>query len=306
MKPYIQLVVLKQWLQYIMLVAIILITLLLCGLGYRAAHENFKIPITIQDLDQTNASKSLINKIKKSNYVIIKTVDENEGYIEDDVTKKKSILSMQIPKGFSKKLKENRLKEVIQLYGRDDFIGSIAVEIVSSSLYQQQIPNIIYEHLDDMKQHHSITDINESYYKHTPDSKIKFVSLTHQAQHSISISLIFAVILCVSAVQVVLHYRLNQQAALQRLSQYHFSRLKLYSTYVLTHSTLLLVVLWAVSLYMSQPLTLVFYLKSLLLILVYEIGIVFILFHIQTLSHRLFMTFIYAFAMSIVYLTIFM
>ena len=88
---------------------------------------------------------------------------------------------------------------------------------------------------------------------------------------------------------------------MQRLSQYHLSRLKLYSTYVLTHSTLLLVVLWAVSLYMSQPLSLVFYLKSLLLILVYEIGIVFILFHIQTLSHRLFMTFIYAFAMSIVY-----
>ncbi|MBR9358897.1 ABC transporter permease, partial [Staphylococcus aureus] len=56
----------------------------------------------------------------------------------------------------------------------------------------------------------------------------------------------------------------------------------------------------------SPPLSLVFYLKSLLLILVYEIGIVFILFHIQTLSHRLFMTFIYAFAMSIVYLTIFM
>ncbi len=213
---------------------------------------------------------------------------------------------MQIPKGFSQKLKENRLKETIQLYGRDDFIGGIAVEIVSSSLYEQQIPNIIYEHLEDMKQHQSIDAINKSYHKHTPESKIKFVSLTKQAQHSISISLIFAVILCVSAVQVVLHYRLNQQAALQRLSQYHLSRLKLYSTYVLTHSTLLLVVLWAVSLYMSQPLSLVFYLKSLLLILVYEIGIVFILFHIQTLSHRLFMTFIYAFAMSIVYLTIFM
>ena len=55
---------------------------------------------------------------------------------------------MQIPKGFSQKLKENRLKETIQLYGRDDFIGGIAVEIVSSSLYEQQIPNIIYEHLE--------------------------------------------------------------------------------------------------------------------------------------------------------------
>ena len=70
---------------------------------------------------------------------------------------------MQIPKGFSQKLKENRLKETIQLYGRDDFIGGIAVEIVSSSLYEQQIPNIIYEHLEDMKQHQSIDAINKSY-----------------------------------------------------------------------------------------------------------------------------------------------
>ncbi|HEI9965444.1 TPA: ABC transporter permease, partial [Staphylococcus aureus] len=114
------------------------------------------------------------------------------------------------------------------------------------------------------------------------------------------------VILFVSAVQVVLHYRLNQQAALQRLSQYHLSRFKLYSTYVMTHTILLLLVLLAVSLYLSQPLSLIFYLKSLLLILIYEIGIVFILFHIQTISHRLFMTFIYALAMGIVYLIIFM
>ncbi|MDN8685731.1 ABC transporter permease, partial [Staphylococcus aureus] len=96
------------------------------------------------------------NKIKQSDYVTIKKVDEDESYIEDDVTKKEAILSMQIPKGFSQKLKENRLKETIQLYGRDDFIGGIAVEIVSSSLYEQQIPNIIYEHLEDMKQHQSI------------------------------------------------------------------------------------------------------------------------------------------------------
>ncbi|MEN0245235.1 ABC transporter permease [Staphylococcus aureus] len=300
MKPYIQLVVFKQWLQYILLVTTIVIALVLIGIGYRVAHDNFKIPITIQDLDQTTVSKSFVNKIKQSDYVTIKKVDE------DDVTKKEAILSMQIPKGFSQKLKENRLKETIQLYGRDDFIGGIAVEIVSSSLYEQQIPNIIYEHFEDMKQHQSIDAINKSYHKHTPESKIKFVSLTKQAQHSISISLIFAVILFVSAVQVVIHYRLNQQAALQRLSQYHLSRFKLYSTYVMTHTILLLLVLLAVSLYLSQPLSLIFYLKSLLLILIYEIGIVFILFHIQTISHRLFMTFIYALAMGIVYLIIFM
>ncbi len=136
--------------------------------------------------------------------------------------------------------------------------------------------------------------------------KSNLCRLLNKHNTSISISLIFAVILFVSAVQVVLHYRLNQQAALQRLSQYHLSRFKLYSTYVMTHTILLLLVLLAVSLYLSQPLSLIFYLKSLLLILIYEIGIVFILFHIQTISHRLFMTFIYALAMGIVYLIIFM
>ncbi len=75
---------------------------LLIGIGYRVAHDNFKIPITIQDLDQTTASKSFVNKIKQSDYVTIKKVDEDESYIEDDVTKKEAILSMQIPKGFSK------------------------------------------------------------------------------------------------------------------------------------------------------------------------------------------------------------
>ncbi|RYL15098.1 ABC transporter permease, partial [Staphylococcus aureus] len=56
MKPYIQLVLFKQWLQYILLVTTIVIALVLIGIGYRVAHDNFKIPITIQDLDQTTAS----------------------------------------------------------------------------------------------------------------------------------------------------------------------------------------------------------------------------------------------------------
>ncbi len=49
MKPYIQLVLFKQWLQYILLVTTIVMALLIIGIGYRVAHDNFKIPITIQD-----------------------------------------------------------------------------------------------------------------------------------------------------------------------------------------------------------------------------------------------------------------
>ncbi|MDN8726897.1 ABC transporter permease, partial [Staphylococcus aureus] len=42
------------------------------------------------------------------------------------------------------------------------------------------------------------------------------------------------------------------------------------------------------------------------LILFYEICFVFIFFNFQTICHRLFMTFIYALAMGIVYLIFFM
>lgn len=89
MKPYIQLVVFKQWLQYILLVTTIVIALVLIGMGYRVAHDNFKIPITIQDLDQTTASKSFVNKIKQSDYVTIKKVDEDESYLKMMLLKRK-------------------------------------------------------------------------------------------------------------------------------------------------------------------------------------------------------------------------
>ena len=88
MKPYIQLVLFKQWLQYILLVTTIVIALVLIGIGYRVAHDNFKIPITIQDLDQTTASKSFVNKIKQSDYVTIKKS-----------MKMKAILKMMLLKG---------------------------------------------------------------------------------------------------------------------------------------------------------------------------------------------------------------
>ena len=39
--------------------------------------------------------------------------------------------SLQIPKDFDRKLKDNNLKAALPLYGRDDFIGSIAIEIIS-------------------------------------------------------------------------------------------------------------------------------------------------------------------------------
>ena len=54
MKPYIQLVIRKQWLQYVLLLIIIGAALSLLYAGQKMASQNFKIPIAIQDMSHSN------------------------------------------------------------------------------------------------------------------------------------------------------------------------------------------------------------------------------------------------------------
>ena len=79
--------------------------------------------------------------------------------------KKQAIVSLQIPDDFSNRLKENRLRDSIPLYYKDDFIGEIALEVTSKALYQQQIPVIIEGHLKKSKQDVTMQEIKEAYIK---------------------------------------------------------------------------------------------------------------------------------------------
>ena len=59
-----------------------------------------------------------------------------------------------------------------------------------------------------------------------------------------------------------------------------------------------------ISLLMHQPLSILFYLKTLIIVLFYEAGIALLLFKINVLSHRIFMAIIYTVAIGIIYLWI--
>ncbi|MDU6708414.1 MAG: ABC transporter permease [Staphylococcus epidermidis] len=304
MKPYIQLVIKKQWLQYVFLISTILIALGTLWLGQKLAQQNFKIPIAIQDMDHSSASKKLIKDIEQNQYVTVKHLSHDDFYIDDLVKKKEVIASLEIPKDFSKHLKANDLNKTLLLYSRDDFIGHIAMEIISRSLYEQQIPNIIHEHLDDMKQPQSLDKVKQSYYSHTPQSKIKSVAINKHAHQSISIGIVFVVVIFVSVIQILLHQRLKQNAPLGRLYLVPYSQLKLYLTYISVHVVILMLMLLMISLFMHQPLSILFYLKTLIIVLFYEAGIALLLFKINVLSHRIFMAIIYTVAIGIIYLWI--
>ena len=143
--------------------------------------------------------------------------------------------------------------------------------------------------------------MKQSYYSHTPQSKIKSVAINKHAHQSISIGIVFVVVIFVSVIQILLHQRLKQNAPLGRL---YLVPYKLYLTYISVHVLILMLMLLMISLLMHQPLSILFYLKTLIIVLFYEAGIALLLFKINVLSHRIFMAIIYTVAIGIIYLWI--
>ena len=148
--------------------------------------------------------------------------------------------------------------------------------------------------------------MKQSYYSHTHQSKIKSVAINKHAHQSISIGIVFVVVIFVSVIQILLHQRLKQNAPLERLYLVPYSQLKLYLTYISVHVVILMLMLMLlmISLLMHQPLSILFYLKTLIIVLFYEAGIALLLFKINVLSHRIFMAIIYTVAIGIIYLWI--
>lgn len=304
MKSIFHLVVKKQCKQYLTLVALLFITILLIVGVQASSNQLFKMPIAVQDLDESQSSKELVHTLEQTKYLEVIHLPKNEAYIEDVIQKKQAIVSLQIPDDFSNRLKENRLRDSIPLYYKDDFIGEIALEVTSKALYQQQIPVIIEGHLKKSKQDVTMQEIKEAYIKNTPHSKMEHHAVQKHSDVSIGAAVYVALLLIVSCSQIVLHQRLKQNAALERLMMFNGTKLKLYASYILSHVILLFAIVIITSLLLSWSLSIVFYLVLLITLCIYESILSIFLFKINTLSHKLFMSIIWSIAISCLYLYI--
>src|SRR5699024_4171231 len=254
-QPYFFIVVAKQWKQYAMLAILLLCTLLAVWGIYKSMNQSFQIPVVVQDQERSSASKALIEQIDDNKFVTIERVSLDEAYIDEYVTRKEAVASLQIPEDYREKLHNNRLKDAITLYARDDFIGDITLEMISRSLYEHQIPNIVKSHLEDNNQNTSLKTVNTKLKQETPESKIANYVIEKSSNTSISLSIVFAIILCVSSVQIVLHQRLKQNGALARLYMYRYSQLKLFITFTIAHTVMLMVLLSLTVLIFQQNLS---------------------------------------------------
>src|SRR5699024_9000824 len=100
-QPYFFIVVKKQWKQHLAFICILLISLIAIWGVYKTLNKSFQIPVVVQDLDQSAASKSLINDITSNEYITKLEVPIEETYLDESIERKEVIISLQIPKYYS-------------------------------------------------------------------------------------------------------------------------------------------------------------------------------------------------------------
>lgn len=110
--------------------------------GYAANLDVQHVPIAVRDLDQTVDSRELVSRFGSSKYFDIVAYPENLKEIEALIKKGKITFSMEIPSGFSKKIKKGETVPIqILVDGTESNTALIALGYVSRILseYSNQV-----------------------------------------------------------------------------------------------------------------------------------------------------------------------
>ncbi|WP_414049015.1 ABC transporter permease [Macrococcus animalis] len=305
MKSILYLVVKKQWMAYLTLLLTILLTCLTLYGIQQKMNAVFKMPIAVQDLDNTKASKQLIQSLSKDQFITIKQIDADDSFIEDSIKANVAVLSLSIPEGFEEKLNDQSLRDAITLYYRDDFVGTIAQEITSKSLYEAQIPYIVTYHIN-KNSNVELTKVKQKYRELTPTSHMKQYAIEKHSDSSISLSLIYSIILFVAMIQMIVHQRLKQNAALNRLYMFNQMKINLHLVFITIHTIIIMSSLLIIAQVMHQQMSMKFYMICFIFTLIYEYVLSLLLFEVNMKSHRLFMTVTFTIALITLYMLVVM
>ena len=103
--------------------------------GYAANLDVRNIPVAVRDLDQSVDSRELLSRFESSRYFEIVAFPQTPGEIENLVRKGTVILSIEVPSGFSRKLKKGDTAPVqVLLDGTESNTGMIAVGYIGQIL----------------------------------------------------------------------------------------------------------------------------------------------------------------------------
>lgn len=298
MKPFFQLIVIKNWRTYASLMVLFL--LFGGGMNIIVAEQNrlLELPIAVQDLDNSQLSKQFVAELKKQPRFHVQELVVSERYPEDEVAKQRAAAVVVIPKDYAKRLTERRTSGLLTLYVQHNIVGDIVTESISKAAYKQQLPFIVATHLKDKEV--SLDDVLAQYKKVEPAGQLTMRSLTAASPQSLGLAAIVVVMLVLGVTQIGLNRALCQPAALARILVYEANYRKFYAVYILAHSVVLVSGALCVMLLTGLALSGVALLTLFVAAILFEIGVVLLLIHVRTWSHQLFMALIWALTLAVV------
>ncbi|GEK33243.1 ABC transporter permease [Kurthia sibirica] len=256
-----------------------------------------KIPIAVTDLNNSAASHQLIASLEHSKYIEVLDLLETTLSAEEQVAAQRATISVIIPKDFQENVSDGKTRKSITVYKSSSFMADIALETVSQSLYEQQIPLIVAKHLDDKVTYDKVA---AHYIKNMPVNQLKKTALKTAEHNRTPRMLLATALLFVLATSQLLFFRnLRQPLALQRLKLFGSSYAWLYWSYTLFVTLCFVFVHSLLSLVGHEALDL---LSIFIWFFVFEVVVALIFFKVTTTSHALFMVIVWSLAYTLFYL----
>lgn len=280
---------------------ILLMIVVVMGLSIGLALEKrssslFKIPIVVEDLDQSNSSVQWIKTIDKSPNITLTTV--NEGFLtaEELVKSNQATLVFVIPEGFEDNLAKQKTKKTITSYQSEGIVAAVAMESISQTLYEQQIPLIIKKYVDDKW---TSEEIKEKFNANEPNMKLQKNASQQSGnagtiQHMLLVVLLYFLLMS----QVILFNRLRQFKTMKRMKLYKGAVWKMYSQFVAVillaamTSAVIAGAIWQI------PIDII---HIFVWITPFQIILTVAFFKVTTTSHLLFITFLWSICYSLFY-----
>lgn len=244
----------------------------------------FKIPIAVEDKDNSVASKQWISAIEKSTAVNLQKVDEQFLNAEQLVENNDVAIAITIPKGYAENLKQNQMTQTVELYQAKGIVSTIATEVVSRALYEQQIPFIIKKYIE---KEITFQEVQRAYTENQPKSILKknvYTKNLKQPNYVMSLLIIITFFILIS--QLFIFNKLRQFTTLQRMGTYRLAKTKLFIVYTASLLVMLVCVLFLITTIFNESFSII---HTIIWLLIYQIVASFILFQMRTTSHALFL-----------------
>ncbi len=283
----------KQWILYgLTCIAVVCLIFLF----EKSQQQVFKIPILIQDEDQSKQSKEWIKSIQQSDYIAVQALS-NAKEATEKIRLNEASVALIIPKDFSANLASQSTKGTVHLVQADGLVASIATELISQALYKQQIPYIIK---DELKNKGTIEKIEQAYEKNEPTNQLqKATSTTRTAIGSLFNTFFMCGLISLLSLQVIFLRSMRQFNVFNRLKLYHFAWLKLISRHSV-YALLFVYMLGSMSVWILQvqsPL-----IVNLLWLVPSQVVLAWLFFFVRTTSHMLWMTTLWTIVYSVIYI----